>query len=98
MIQELLLLNSFEWNFILESAVACGELLYLPKKSETSKSFDRDKGQILFQAFCEAWPKSVYSKFVVQCRPFKRTNLEAASGLQDESAFPKLFCLDLTKC
>jgi len=98
MVQDLLQLSDLEWSHILETAAACGELLYLWGKKSNPEPTARSIGQsaLVFQSYCEALPQSVYSKFAVRCRPFKKSSSDISGP--DETFTPKLFCLDLKKC
>jgi len=103
MVQDILRLNQAEWNHVLETAASVGELLYLTRKFQDSHNQRGDKSIQIFQAYCEMLPQTVYSKYLLNCRPFKRDNLEAIpSGSQSNATegnfVPKLFCLDLIKC
>ena len=105
MVQDILRLNQAEWSHVLETAMSVGELLYLTRKYQGSRHQSGDKSYHLFQSYCETLPQTVYCKYLVHCRPFKRDNLEAVAGTSGTQMntrngpfVPKLFCLDLIKC
>ena len=101
MVQDVLQMSNLEWTHILETATASGELLYLwGKKSNQEPAIQAgnqvSQSALVFQSYCETLPQSVYAKFVIRCRPFKKTSPDFSSS--EETFTPKLFCLDLKKC